>query len=92
MTCLNGLFQNPTGDSLAEALIKSNGGAVGVWASSALTGPRNQAAMNREIVRQLFTKGVSTIGDATLRAKSVVADNNVRRSWILFGDPATTIK
>jgi hypothetical protein len=92
MTCLNGLFHNPNGDSLAEAMVKASGGAVAMWASSGLTGPRNQAAMNQEVVRQLFTKGAATIGEATNRAKAQVLDYNVRRTWILFGDPTTTIK
>jgi hypothetical protein len=92
MTCLNGLFHNPTGDSLAEAMIKARGGAVAVWASSGLTGPRNQAAMNQEVMRQLFTKGATTIGDVTNQAKKTVLDANVRRTWILFGDPTTIIQ
>ncbi|HET9531642.1 MAG TPA: C25 family cysteine peptidase, partial [Blastocatellia bacterium] len=92
MTCLNGLFHNPTGDSLAEALIKSNGGAVAVWASSALTGPREQAAMNREAMRQVFGAGATTIGEVTRSAKAVISDRNIRRTWILFGDPATRIR
>jgi hypothetical protein len=92
MTCLNGLFHNTTGDSLAEALIKSGGGAVAAWASSGLTGPRSQAVMNQEVVRQLFTKGATTIGEATSRAKAAVVDHNVRRTWILFGDPSTIIR
>jgi hypothetical protein len=92
MTCLNGMFHNPTGESLAEAMVKARGGAVAMWASSGLTGPRNQAAMNQEVVRQLFTKGAATIGEATNRAKKSISDANVRRTWILFGDPATAIR
>ncbi|HWP42489.1 MAG TPA: C25 family cysteine peptidase [Blastocatellia bacterium] len=92
MTCLNGLFQNPTGASLAEAMIGAKGGAVAVWASSGLTGPRNQALMNQEVIRQLFKPGTTTIGDATRAAKALVLDHNVRRIWILFGDPTTRIK
>ena len=35
MTCLNGYFQDPVLDSLAESLLKAeHGGAVAVWASS----------------------------------------------------------
>ena len=37
MNCLNGLFQDVYTESLAESLLKApNGGAVAVWASSAL--------------------------------------------------------
>jgi hypothetical protein len=48
--------------------------------------------MNQEVMRQLFTKGATTIGDATNRAKAQVLDYNVRRTWILFGDPTTAIR
>jgi hypothetical protein len=49
MTCLNGYFQNPYGETLAEALIKaSGGGAIAIWTSSGLR-PDKQAVMNKEI-------------------------------------------
>ncbi|HEX8089311.1 MAG TPA: C25 family cysteine peptidase [Blastocatellia bacterium] len=97
MTCLNGFYHDPYLESLAESLIKSeHGGAVAMWASSTLTGPTGQSLMNREVVRQIFSadsKGRAlTIGEATARAKAAVADVDVRRSWILFGDPATRLK
>lgn len=96
MTCLNGMFQEAIGDSLAEALLKSeHGGAVAVWASSALTRPDAQAAINQEVIRQAFSleKGKRlTLGEATMKAKAATADGDVRRSWILFGDPTTRLK
>jgi hypothetical protein len=97
MTCLNGFYHDPYLESLAESLIKSeHGGAVAVWASSTLTGPSSQSLMNREVIRQIFSadsKGRGlTIGEATARAKAAVADPDVRRSWILFGDPTTRLK
>jgi hypothetical protein len=48
--------------------------------------------MNQEVMRQLFTKGATTIGDVTNQAKKIVLDANVRRTWILFGDPTTIIQ
>ncbi|MGH9822860.1 MAG: C25 family cysteine peptidase, partial [Blastocatellia bacterium] len=40
MTCLNGAFNDPVLDSLAESLLKApQGGAVAVWASSGITDP-----------------------------------------------------
>ncbi len=97
MTCLNGLFQDPHSDSLAEALMKSEGGAVAVWASSALTAPDAQAQMNRELYRQLFavknrTGQPVTIGEAIIKAKQAINDPDVRRTWILFGDPSLPIR
>jgi hypothetical protein len=93
MTCLNGFFQDPYGDSLAEALLKANsGGALAVWTSSGMTVPGEQAMMNKEFVRLLFNGEGLTIGETAMGAKSATTDQDVRRTWILFGDPATKLK
>ena len=42
MTCLNGYYQAPNIDSLAESLLKAPGGAAAVWASSGFTVPTDQ--------------------------------------------------
>jgi hypothetical protein len=92
MTCLNGYFDDPVLDSLAESLLKANGGAAAVWASSAQCEPGAQQALNQELYRLLFSGGSITVGEASARAKQVVTDADVRRSWILFGDPAMRLK
>ncbi len=93
MTCLNGQFQDPYADSLAEALLKSQaGGAVAVWASSALTEPNGQDGMNQELLRLIFGGGSLTLGEAAMKAKAAVGDNDIRRSWIFFGDPTTRLR
>jgi hypothetical protein len=95
MTCLNGYFHDPVLDSLAEGLMKAEGGgAIAVWASSALTVPSPQAMMNQQMYRALFdaSSGNLTIGEATARAKASVSDRDIRRTWILFGDPTTRLK
>jgi hypothetical protein len=93
MTCLNGFFQDPYGDSLAEALLKANsGGALAVWTSSGMTVPGEQALMNKELVRLLFGQESLTIGEAAMGAKAATIDQDVRRTWILFGDPSTRLK
>jgi hypothetical protein len=93
MTCLNGFFQDPSMDSLAEVLLKAGqGGAVAVWASSGLTEPEGQSAIDKELVRLLFNGESLTIGEAVQRAKAATSDSDVRRSWILFGDPTTKLK
>jgi hypothetical protein len=33
-----------------------------------------------------------TIGEAAAAAKKAVSDTDVRRTWILFGDPATKLR
>jgi ligand-binding sensor domain-containing protein len=79
-------------DRLGESLLKAEqGGAVAVWASSAMTEPNAQAAMNREFYRLLFSTA-TTLGDAAMRAKAVVQDPDVRRTWILLGDPIMRLK
>ncbi len=94
MTCLNGYFHDAALDSLAEALLKAErGGAVAVWASSGLTMPFEQSLMNQELYRLIFTNGPAlTLGDATVRAKAVISDGDIRRTWILFGDPVTRLR
>ena len=97
MTCLNGFFQDPAIESLAEVLVKSKGGAIAAWASSGMTEPRGQAEIDQQIFKLMFEsmsiKGQPrTIGEATSRAKTGVTDGDVRRTWILFGDPATRLR
>jgi len=94
MTCLNGYFHDAAMDSLGEALMKAeHGGAVAVWASSGMTFPAVQAALNQELYRLIYNQGPAiTIGEAAARAKASVGDPDVRRTWVLLGDPATRLK
>jgi hypothetical protein len=94
MTCLNGFFHDVFTESLAEALIRAEGGgAVAVWASSGLTEPDRQALMDRELISLLFTTEQSpALGDAVRAAKAAAADMDVRRTWILFGDPTMHLR
>jgi autotransporter-associated beta strand protein len=93
MTCLNGYFHDVSGDSLAEALLKSqNGGAVAVWASSGLTDMNGQQQVAGPFYQLLFGGQPITLGDAVRGAKNATADQNVRRSWIFFGDPTQRIR
>ena len=93
MTCLNGFFADVFTESLAEGLMLSpNGGAVAVWASSGTTEPTIQTAMNQALFSQLFTRPSITLGEAVMGAKSAVSDLDVRRTWILFGDPTMRLR
>jgi uncharacterized repeat protein (TIGR01451 family) len=86
--CLNGLFQDVYAQSLAESLILApNGGAVAVWASSGFTDQSPQASMNLAFLHELSAHPNDALGLLILRAKSGTTDNDVRRTWILFGDP-----
>ena len=97
MTCLNGYFQEPAMDSLGEALMKAEGGAVAVWASTGMTMPFDQWTMNEELYRVLFAgrsfNGQAlTIGEAAKRAKGRISDIDIRRTWVLLGDPAMKLR
>jgi hypothetical protein len=93
MTCLNGFFQDVYFESMAEALLKAaQGGAVAVWSSSSLTYPDQQSLMNQELIRLLFNGQPLRLGEATMRAKVATEDQDVRRSWILFGDPSMRLR
>jgi hypothetical protein len=93
MTCLNGYFQDPYYETLAESLLKAqSGGAVAIWTSSGLTEPDQQAVMNKEFIKLLFGRESLTLGEATVRAKAFVSDQDIRKTWILFGDPTTRLR
>jgi hypothetical protein len=98
MTCLNGYFEDPVLRSLAEELMRSeHGGAVAVWASDGMTFPADQASINQQLYRLLFGAGdpkvqPMTLGEATQRAKAATPEADVRRTWILFGDPTMRVK
>lgn len=89
MTCMNGLFHNAYGDGLGEALLKAEGGgAVAVWASSGMTNPEGQTAAASEFYRQVFGWHPLALGEAARAAKAASADSDMRRTWVLLGDPA----
>ena len=93
ITCLNGYFQDPALDGLAESLLKIRGGGpAAVWASSGMCGADEQLAMNLEMFRVLFESGPVTVGDAVLRAKGAASDSDVRHTYLLFGDPSCRVR
>jgi len=100
MTCLNGYFTEAFEgwDSLAEVLVKSAGrGAVAVFTSTGMTPPVEQALLGSGFFEAVFGKGKRRLGEATdygkynLLANSEGGDDVVR-SFMLFGDPATEMK
>jgi hypothetical protein len=93
MTCLNGYFQDVYNISLATSLMEApGGGAVAVWASSGLTVSQTQATMNQALIKLLYGSQSLTLGEAAAAAKAAVSDMDTRRTWILFGDPATRLQ
>ncbi|MEK6299799.1 MAG: C25 family cysteine peptidase [Acidobacteriota bacterium] len=97
ITCLNGYFQDPALDGLAESLLKTQaGGAAAVWASSGMCGADEQLAMNLEMFRLMFNRapnsGPLMLGEAVLKAKAATIDSDVRQTYVLFGDPTTRLR
>jgi Peptidase family C25/SdrD B-like domain len=97
MTCLNGYTHSPYADSLAESLLKSNGGAIAVLASPNLNLVEGQQTLRASIYRLMFN--VSIKGSKSLRfgviiktAKSATQDRDVRKSYMLIGDPTLVVK
>jgi uncharacterized repeat protein (TIGR01451 family) len=88
MDCLNGFFHDVYTQSLAESLLLApNGGAVAVWASSGFTDAQPQSGLNQALLNNLAADQSTSLGAAILAAKLGVTDPDVRRTWILFGDP-----
>jgi hypothetical protein len=93
MTCLNGSFHDVYTNPLAKALLNAQGGgAVAVWASTGLTESAPQAAMNRAMVGVLYGPSPRTLGEAAAAAKAATGDPDVRRTWVLLGDPSTYLQ
>jgi hypothetical protein len=93
MDCLNGFFHDVYTQSLAESLLLSpNGGGVAVWASSGFTNAQPQVFLNQALLTILAQNPNSSLGAAILASKSGITDADVRRTWILFGDPAMQLQ
>lgn len=92
MTCLNGYTHGENGDSLAEALLKSNNGAVAVWTSTAVTFYEGQVPVSENVTNQLFRQNPSRLGTILRAGKLSTPDMDIRRTWLLVGDPTITIR
>jgi len=93
MDCLNGLFQDAVDQPLGVSLILApNGGGVAVLASSGLNQPTPQTDLDKMVVKNAFRTDGMALGDAVVKAKSSIADPDVRRTFVLFGDPAMKVK
>lgn len=98
LTCLNGYFISPfqdaSSDSLSEALLASQNGAVATWASSGLTTPDVQEVMATRFYQQLGTAGnTMRLGDLVKDAKTEISyGRDVRLSWVLLGDPTLKVR
>jgi len=93
MDCLNGYFQEPNLESMAEALVRApGGGAVAAFASSGLTVPEAQHDMSTHLYSLIYGPQPIALGDAIKTAKASTTDIDVRHTWIYFGDPSLKIR
>jgi uncharacterized repeat protein (TIGR01451 family) len=93
MDCLNGFFQDVYETSLSTSLMLApNGGAVAVWASSGFTDAAPQGTMDQAFLSAWAANPQLPVGSAILAAKSGITDPDVRRTWILFGDPEMRLR
>jgi hypothetical protein len=48
--------------------------------------------MNKQFYQLVFGKDAMTLGEAVQKAKESTGDMDVRRTWILFGDPTMKLR
>lgn len=92
MTCLNGYTHGENGDSLAEAMLKAENGAVAVWTSSAVTFLDGQIPVTQYVTGQLFKQNPPRLGNILRLGKLNTPDMYVRQTWLLIGDPTITVR
>lgn len=98
LTCLTGFFTHPEQESLAEALLwKDDGGAVAVLAPTSLTLPNDQQVLVDALVQNLHLDPPLPIGEAVRQAReSITLESpglrDVMLTFLLFGDPAMTVR
>jgi hypothetical protein len=73
-------------------LLAPNGGAVATFASTGLNQPGPQTLLDKSLVQNVFSNARPTLGESILKAKAKIGDLNVRKTFVLFGDPAMRIK
>jgi len=101
MTCLAGNFTYPetwNDSSLAEDLLRSTAnGAVAAFMPTGMTAPEGQLILDTALFDALFTRDIRTLGEAISEAKQTLLANGegmgeISETFLLFGDPAMTLK
>ena len=93
LACLAGHFEASAVDSVAELLMqRSEGGAVAVWASSAMSLNAPATDLGETFYRFVLQNGSNTLGGAILGARRALPGDiftrNTYATYNLFGDPA----
>jgi len=97
MNCLNGFFQTPWSDSLAEKLVKAEDkGAIAAFSSSGMSLNEASKVYHKAMLDQILHGTHERLGDALLAAQSAYADSGADPEMLaiyhLLGDPALRIK
>jgi hypothetical protein len=102
MGCLSGHFVYPEDwgfPSLAEALLRAEDkGAVAAFMSTGLTTTEGQDILDTALFDAIFNQDVRVLGQAVSAAKQTLIANGgslyeeVNETFLLFGDPAMTLK
>lgn len=94
-SCSIGHFDDYRADAMAERLLTHpGGGAIAVYAATRVTYAGQNLALNRLLVRNLFSDEHPTIGEAAQFARAglgALERGNAER-YVLFGDPAQRLR
>jgi len=97
MNCLNGFFQFPPMNSLAEELLKADGrGVVAAFSPSGLSVDDAAHFYHAAVLREILSGSHPRLGDAILAAQEDYAQSGafpeLLEIYHLFGDPALRIR
>jgi hypothetical protein len=101
MSCETGVFSYPEPwdfASLAEGLLRSPAGAVAALMPTGMTTTDGQRILNSALFEHIFAEDIRTLGPAIAAAKQTLLANGsaayeqVSKTFLLFGDPATQLK
>jgi hypothetical protein len=104
MSCLTGYFgyldpQTGPEPSMAEALLRADGkGAVAALMPTGMTSTGGQHILDNALFEAIFNKDIRQLGPALVDAKQTLLANGgaafeeVSETFVLFGDPAQTLK
>ncbi len=101
MACEAGFFAYPETwfyPSLAEALLRSDVGAVAALMPTGMTTTDGQQILDAALFEAIFTKDIRSLGPAIADAKQTLLANGnayfeqISDTFLLFGDPATKLK
>jgi hypothetical protein len=105
MSCLSGwfafmdIYSGEQAPSLAEVLVQTaDKGAVAALMPTGTTTPAGQSILNSALFEAFFVNDIRTLGPAIAAAKQTLLANGdayfeqISKTFLLFGDPALTLK